>query len=485
MMKKMPFILFVVCVVMGSIGCRKDMKEINDRPVSATVITPVNPVLSGVLGTGHAIPDTILLNAATAWQLSGTVYVDSADVLQCECGTVIKGIPGAIGGPPTALVITRGAKVIMPGTANCPIVLTSAATNPLPGDWGGLVILGNAPSNDLARVVIEGLPTSPAPPVNLTYGGTTGTNAADNSGLLTYVRIEYAGYELSLNNRISALTLGGVGSGTVINFVETFKSAFDGFHLYGGNVNPHHLVSVDSEDEMFETVNGYQGTLRYVLGLADTVRADVTISDGILSENTAGSSTASPVTKPVYRSVTIVGVSNQPKAVSTNLPPSGSGRYGRAVHLRKNTDFDIDSAIFIGFNFGVSLDSAGSPITATVTTPIKYRQNHSDWLNETVTHAYFNAGSPALISRYITESNGAVTSGSGFSLTTPGAFYNFAIGDGNVAASNLAQVGLPNPFNRTPAGLMASLVSSGTLIAGGGAFPNNVNWLTGSWPRLQ
>lgn len=486
-MKRKPSVLSLmsatlVGAVLVASSCKKEVEKgpdvTGDRSLSATIIIPSNPTLSGVLGTGHNVKDTIRLTSTVSWRLSGLVYVDSADVLLVDAGTTIRGnLSTGTGVPGGGLVVCRGAKILAQGTATSPIVFTSAAATPASGDWSGVIVLGNASSNHSGRTQIEGVPSNP--PASATFGGTVGTNDADNSGILRHVRIEYAGFELTPNNEINGLTFGGVGSGTEVDFVEVFKSRDDAFEWFGGTVNASHLIAVDPLDDMFDADNGYRGTVRFALGLADTTRADVSQSNGFEVDNNSGGTTATPLTNPRFRKVTIVGLPNVAKAINTTMAPSGTGRYGRAAHLRRNTDFSIDSAIFLGWNFGVSLDSAlGS-------TPAKYRTNAATWLRHTVSHAYFAGGSPVNISRYVSESNGTPATGVNFATALPFSVYNYAIANGNAAAASTAAIGLPAPFSRSAVtNFIPNPGTPGATTAGGGAFPSN--WAAGNaFVRLQ
>ncbi|WPQ65132.1 hypothetical protein SIO70_09775 [Chitinophaga sancti] len=361
-MKRKPLIfaaLATVAVISAALvsSCKKDASVAGDRALSATQVVPTSSTLSGVLGTGHTVVDSIHLTSSVAWHLSGLVYVDSADVLIIDAGTTIRGdLSTSSSVPGGGLVITRGAKLLAQGTAASPIVFTSAATTPVSGDWSGVVILGNAPTNHSGRVQVEGIPTNP--PANATFGGTSGTVSTDNSGTLRYVRIEYGGYELSTDNEINGLTLAGVGSGTTIDHIEIYKSKDDAIEFFGGTVNVSYLISVDALDDMFDFDNGYSGSITYALGLSDTSRADKSASNGIESDNNStGDSTATPVTKPVINYMTVIGVPATRSSI-TNGAPSGTGTYGRAAHLRRSSRFTIQNSVFMGFNKGISLDGA-------------------------------------------------------------------------------------------------------------------------------
>ena len=184
--------------------------------------------ISGI--TRNLVNDTVYL-------LSGFVYVEDGATLNIEPGTIIRGEKDTKG----SLIITRGSKINALGTVDQPIVFTSnepeGARNY--GDWGGLIILGDAPINVPGGIaVIEGGVDTPEG--DGTYGG---ANAADNSGSLIYVRIEYPGIPFVAGNEINGLTCGGVGSGTVIDHVMVSRSGDDAFEFFGGTVNAKYLIA--------------------------------------------------------------------------------------------------------------------------------------------------------------------------------------------------------------------------------------------------
>ncbi|SHL81124.1 hypothetical protein SAMN05444266_10569 [Chitinophaga jiangningensis] len=358
-MNKKPLLVAALSVmtVAGAIlatSCKKENQA--NRPVLAgTPGTCPDSTISGV------ITSDIYLQSCRIYTLSGLVYVTNGAKITIEKGTRILGAVGdhQVGGTPGGgLVITRGSKIIAEGTAAEPIVFTSASATPQSGDWAGVVILGKAKTNWQTSKIVEGISDPSA-----TYATAGDTINTDNSGILKYVRIEYPGYQLSANNEINGLTLAGVGNGTVLDYIEVYKSNDDSFEFFGGCVNASHLISVDALDDMFDTDNGYTGAITYALGLADGNRADFSQANGFESDNDADGSNNTPVTRPKYNYVTIVGVEDKTKASTQNQAPSGTGIYGRAAHLRRNTEFEITNSVFIGYRWGTSLDNQkGSPL---------------------------------------------------------------------------------------------------------------------------
>lgn len=362
-------ILALGATVVEIMSCKKNFKD---------VATEKSSVLSSLAGrrscdceigrtvtlSGVITSDTLLDNC-TEWHLDGLVYVAGNATMTIEAGTRVEGLLGTGGNPGGGLIITRGSKLIADGTEECPIVFTSVrwdstgASAPQSGDWAGIVLLGNAPTNQI-NPRIEGIPANP--PASPNYGG---DNCNDTSGILRYVRIEYPGYELSANNEINGLTLGGVGCGTVIDYVEVYKSRDDAFEFFGGTVNATHLVVVDPLDDMFDFDFGYTGRIQFALGLADTTRADISQSNGIESDNEnnpPNHAAGPPQTFAQLSNFTLIGVEDATRANRVDMPPSvpPTGSYGRAAHIRRNSGIALNNSLFMGWKWGISLDGPGS-----------------------------------------------------------------------------------------------------------------------------
>jgi hypothetical protein len=200
--------------------------------------------------------------------LKNRVTVPSGVTLSIEPGTIIKGEAGQEANA-TALLIARGAKIMAEGTAEAPIIFTSVADEIQPGElespnlpvnisglWGGVIILGNAPiSADATAVQIEGIPPSDQ---NGLYGG---TDPMDNSGIFQYVSIRHGGTDIGEGNEINGLTLGGVGSGTVIDHIEVLANVDDGIEWFGGSVNSTNCLVWGQGDDAFDCDQAWTGTL--------------------------------------------------------------------------------------------------------------------------------------------------------------------------------------------------------------------------------
>jgi len=328
----------VALAVAAITSCKKDDEE---EPITP----PTNPnetILSGSLSANKT------LTADKTWTLKGYVYVPNGITLTIEAGTVIKSDKTEKG----ALCIERGGKIQANGTADKPIIMTSGqdagARNP--GDWGGLIILGNAPTNRSSTPVIEGGLDRP-------YGG---TNATDNSGTLKYVRIEYAGIAAFPGSEINGLTLGGVGNATTIENVQIVYGNDDAYEFFGGNVNAKYLVAFGTADDDFDFDFGYTGSIQFAVALRDPAFVDNgDAGNGIEADNDGSGTTATPYTRPVLSNFTFVGPNN---ATGTAANHNFGNRWRRAVR------FVLRNSILMGWQKGgFSIESDGTANDYSVT----------------------------------------------------------------------------------------------------------------------
>jgi len=239
----------------------------SDDPTGPTVIPP------GAAELTTDITANRTLYAETTYTIKGFVHVANGATLTIQPGTVIKGDFNTLG---SSLFVLRGAQIVAQGTAAKPIVFTSSqpAGSRAPGDWGGLVIVGNGIVNRVTTGGIEvegtGTVTGSAPGTNyrVTYDGGAANN--DNSGELAYVRVEYAGYAPSLNNELNSFTFAAVGSGTKVSYLQALAGLDDSFEFFGGAVDADHLVSYEAGDDHFDMSEGYVGRLQYLIALQTT-----------------------------------------------------------------------------------------------------------------------------------------------------------------------------------------------------------------------
>lgn len=305
-----------------------------------------NLILSG------KITSSLTLKANKIYKLRGLVYVTNGATLTIEPGTKIVGEADKNG----ALIITKGSKIMAEGTAANPIIFTSEKPSPKRGDWAGVVILGNAPTNASfggANGVGEiegGINNSEG--LGL-YGG---NNAADNSGVLKYVRIEYAGYAFLPDKEINGLTFGGVGSGTTVDYVEVAYANDDSFEWFGGTVNCSHLISYKGLDDDFDTDNGFSGKIQFGIGVRDSQVADVSGSNAFESDNDANGSTLTPQTSATFSNMTIIG------PINSAAPGSINALFQNALQIRRNSSISVFNSVFTGFPVGLFIDATkGAP----------------------------------------------------------------------------------------------------------------------------
>lgn len=281
------------------------------------------------------------LYADTLYTLQGFIQVANGATLTIQPGTRIRGdtTTAFVG---SSLFITRGAKIDAQGTAANPIVFTSGRTagSRQPGDWGGLVIIGNGIINKTGNVTIEGtgapLPGNPAQ----TYSG--GSSNTDNSGIMRYVRIEFAGFATAPNQELNSLTLAAVGSGTVLEYIQTLAGLDDSYEWFGGAVDGKYLVSYESGDDHFDISEGYVGRLQYLIAMQTRILPPRALAgspssdpQGIENDGCDGAActngqTSAPLTIPLIANFTLFGTGT---TNGVTLPASG----GRGMMLRRGT----------------------------------------------------------------------------------------------------------------------------------------------------
>jgi hypothetical protein len=322
---------------------------------SSTVVV-VNPPVTGgqtIYLKGRIDKDTIL-RAGNTYILSGLVYMVNNATMKVEPGVTVRGDYQGVN--VAALVITRGAKLVADGTQDAPIVFTTNSPVPRSGDWGGIVLLGKASVNASytgtgggpGTLQIEGgIDNSFGDGV---CGGGATPNDDDSSGVLRYVRIEYAGYAYQPDKEINSLTMGAVGRKTVIDYVQVTYAKDDAFEWFGGTVNAKHLITYKTQDDDFDVDNGYSGKVQFGISLRDSTIADISRSESFECDNDPSGSINTPQTRAVFSNMTVIG----PRATLAN---TGNSLYLSAAHLRRNTGISIFNSIFLGWPAGLLIDS--------------------------------------------------------------------------------------------------------------------------------
>jgi PKD repeat protein len=305
------------------------------------------------------------LSNDTIYILDGFVFVKNNATLTIEKGTVIKGIKESR----STLIITMGSKIVADGTKAEPIVFTSneAPGNRAPGDWGGLVVLGRGIINRQSdcstcpgasvAATLPGFQSAIEGDIDNAEGDGLfgGTIENDNSGILRYVRIEYAGVVITPGNEINSLTLGAVGRGTTIENVMISYANDDAFEWFGGNVDCKNLIAIGSVDDDFDADFGYSGKVQFAIAQRDSFNYDTgtgPTTNGFETDNDGTTNYWNPRTRCVFSNVTIVGP--QP----TNSPLSVAGNsFNNGVLIRRGSQMSLFNSIIVGFPVGVNLNT--------------------------------------------------------------------------------------------------------------------------------
>ena len=290
--------------------------------------------------------------SGNTYLLVGNIAVTPGATLTIQPGTVIRGDKNT----KASLIITAGAQINAQGTVTQPIIFTSnenpTGNGRAPGDWGGLIILGNGVVNTACptcatapnKNYIEGFATNFP---EILYGG---SNNTESSGTLSYVRIEFAGVALSTtpNSEINGLTMGGVGSGTKIDHVQVSFSGDDSFEWFGGAVDAKYLIAFRGLDDDFDTDFGYSGRVQFGLIVRDKDISDAAgDSNGFESDNFNPGLGRTPITKAVFSNITNIG----PKRDGNTALPAGE-KFERAIFTRRNTAISIHNSIMLGWEKG-------------------------------------------------------------------------------------------------------------------------------------
>ena len=318
--------LLTILLALGLFSCEKNLGG-EEGPINV----PTTTTLTGNINT------TTTLTSDKVWTLKGYVYVTDGAKLIIQPGTTIVSDVAEKG----ALCIERGSQIIAEGTQSKPIVFTSGRPEGqrTPGDWGGIVILGRAKTNRSSEPTIEG-------GIGRPYGG---TNDSDNSGVLRFVRIEYAGIAALPNSEINALTLGGVGNGTILENIQTIYANDDAFEFFGGTVNGKNLYAFATADDDFDFDFGYTGTITNGVAKRDPQFVDSgDAGNGVECDNDGTGSAAQPYTHPKLFNMILVGPNTSSALANHNL----------GLRFRRSTQFTMKNSVVWGWmKGGLSLES--------------------------------------------------------------------------------------------------------------------------------
>ncbi|PZR18871.1 MAG: hypothetical protein DI539_15985 [Flavobacterium psychrophilum] len=282
-MKKLVLSLAIVASIFTS--CSDDDSKDNGP------VVPTEEILSGNITADRT------LSKNTIYTIQGPVYVKPGVTLTIPAGTHLEG--DADFGQVAVLAIEKGAKINAQGTASEPIVFTSNSATPAPGDWGGIVICGNALTNLGTNVQAE--------VTGLTYGG---TNAADNSGTLSYVVVEYAGALINENAEFNGVTFYAVGSQTKVDNIFVYQGSDDAFEWFGGSVNATNLIAIGNQDDSFDWTEGWNGTVTNLYSDQSSALTFSSDSRGIEADSNQANPTTAPISNPTLSNITLIGRNN-------------------------------------------------------------------------------------------------------------------------------------------------------------------------------
>ncbi|RTY91345.1 hypothetical protein [Flavobacterium sp. GT3R68] len=390
-MKKSIVKLFGIFVLSASLLTSCSSSDDNG-PSSSFVVDANN--FKGTINDGE-----VVLNAATIYKLTGKLQINNGATLTIPAGTVIQGI----GGTAAYIAVAQGGKINVNGTATNPVVMTSGLATKNAGDWGGLVICGKAPINR----VTGGLGTAQSEVADLSYGGTT---ANDNSGVIRYLRIEYAGAAFNSEKEFNGVSLFGVGSGTTFEYVQAFHGADDGFEFFGGTVNTSNLIAIGNEDDQFDWTEGWNGTNTNWYGKIAFGKGN----RGIEADNFELGYSNTPVSNPTITNLTLVGPGGIADATiylennAFKLRRGTKGMFSNVVLSSWKQGFNVEHDETISF-IGTALKATNVNFIADVTTKSK---------GTTTAVAPATTGVTADVSSIFSESATATGAGNGVSAPT-------------------------------------------------------------------
>ena len=332
----------IAALTIGFTSCSEDdnndpiVENENTYKIGTTVYTIDEEAKTVTIRDNGEGTGTKTLSADTTWILDGFVFIEDGQTLTIEPGTMIQGKPGQAENA-SALVVKQGGMIDAEGTASQPIVFTglgdtydgSGYMTKVQGLWGGLVVLGQATTNNSIQKRIEGIPEE----YEAYYGG---DNDADNSGIIKYVSIRHGGTDIGSGNEINGLTLGGVGNGTTIEYVEIISNVDDGVEFFGGTPNLKHILVAYCGDDSYDYDEGFHGKGQFWVTIQSENSGDR------LGEHDGGDGddeTATPYATPMIYNATYIGNGN-----------------GRVITFRDNAGGVYANSIFASQEKGIDVE---------------------------------------------------------------------------------------------------------------------------------
>lgn len=324
--------------------------QATDTKILPSLLTNVSiqvndPVIQ--LGPGNLTTQT--LDPAKRYLLKGQVFIPNGVTVTIPAGTVIMGDKAT----KATLVVEKGGVLNVNGTAVAPVVMTSSQgiNERDKGDWGGLVILGRAFTNQNTSADDAGSPSIEGIDPPKRFGSNVRTNDAESSGTYKYLRVEYAGIELSPNNETNSITMGGVGSGTTFEYVQVSFGGDDGFEWFGGAINGKYLISQSTWDDDFDCDYGWSGKVQFGLVVRNPFYADQSQSnafecDSGPNDNLPSGNDFENHTKAIFSNVTVYG----PRDHATR---SISANNIHNMDLRRRVSISIFNSVIGGFPTGL------------------------------------------------------------------------------------------------------------------------------------
>lgn len=369
-------------------------------------------IIPGATALPDSITSNMTLTTGNVYQMVNTVKVGPGVTLTIEPGVIIYGNKNGVR---SCLQVERDGKIYAVGTPERPIIFTSAQPegSKALGDWGGILLLGKAHINATGgTAVIEGG----------TQGIYGGTDDADSSGVMRYVRIEYAGIAFSPNNEINGLTFGGIGNRTRIDHIQVSYANDDSYEFFGGAVNAKYMIAWSGIDDDYDTDNGFRGHLQFIFSMRDSSIVDVSTSNGMEADNDATGSTNTPISHPVISNYTQVGPYSD-----TLQQVGGNPLWGRSAHWRRSTRYGLFNSVLTGFPTGIYIDGAAGDLDSIFITPNSACPQPTDFrVRNTVITGNYN--------KYVATTGGTLLSDAQAWFACSGA--------GNTYAGNHNQAGL-------------------------------------------